>query len=59
MTGLTAIIAVKEVAAHREDWCKPEIFCPGGLPMQAPRLLAKTKAIQRIITVDGCPQHYC
>lgn len=49
MTGLAAIEAVKQVAPG-----KAGIFCLGGLPTQAPTVLAKTKAVKRIITVDGC-----
>lgn len=50
MTGLAAIEAVKQVEPG-----KAGIFCLGGLPTQAPTVLAKTRAVQRIITVDGCP----
>lgn len=49
MTGLAAIEAVKQV-----DPGKAGIFCLGGLPTQAPSVLAKTQAVKRIITVDGC-----
>jgi uncharacterized metal-binding protein len=50
MTGLAAIEAVKQVEPG-----KAGIFCLGGLPTQAPTVLAKTRAVKRIITVDGCP----
>ena len=50
MTGLAAIEAVKQVEPG-----KAGIFCLGGLPTQAPTVLAKTEAVKRIITVDGCP----
>ena len=49
MTGLAAIEAVKQVEPG-----KAGIFCLGGLPTQAPTVLAKTQAVKRIITVDGC-----
>ena len=49
MTGLAAIEAVKQV-----DHGKAGIFCLGGLPTQAPTVLAKTQAVKRIVTVDGC-----
>lgn len=50
MTGLAAIEAVKQVEPG-----KAGIFCLGGLPTQAPTVLAKTRAVKRIVTVDGCP----
>lgn len=50
MTGLAAIEAVKQVEKG-----KAGIFCLGGLPTQAPTVLAKTQAVKRIVTVDGCP----
>jgi uncharacterized metal-binding protein len=50
LTGLAALEAVKQVEPG-----KAGIFCLGGLPTQAPSVLAKTKAVQHIITVDGCP----
>ena len=50
MTGLAALEAVKIVGPQ-----KAGIFCLGGLPIQAPTVLAKTRAVKRIITVDGCP----
>jgi len=49
MTGLAAIEAVKQVKPG-----KAGIFCLGGLPTQAPDVLTKTRAVKRIITVDGC-----
>lgn len=50
MTGLAAIEAIKQVEPG-----KAGIFCLGGLPTQAPTVLAKTQAVKRIVTVDGCP----
>lgn len=50
MTGLAALEAVKQVEKG-----KAGIFCLGGLPTQAPTVIAKTKAVKRIVTVDGCP----
>ncbi|MHB8088694.1 MAG: putative zinc-binding protein [Anaerolineaceae bacterium] len=50
MTGLAAIEAVKQVEKG-----KAGIFCLGGLPTQAPTVIAKTQAVKRIVTVDGCP----
>jgi uncharacterized metal-binding protein len=50
MTGLAAIEAVKQVEPG-----KAGIFCLGGLPTQAPTVLEKTRAVKRIVTVDGCP----
>jgi uncharacterized metal-binding protein len=50
MTGLAAIEAVKKVEPG-----KAGIFCLGGLPTQAPTVIAKTQAVKRIVTVDGCP----
>ena len=49
MTGLATIEAVKQVEPG-----KAGIFCLGGLPTQAPTVLAKTQAAKCIITVDGC-----
>jgi len=49
LTGLAAIEAVKQVQPG-----KAGIFCLGGLPTQAQSVLEKTRAVQRIITVDGC-----
>ncbi len=49
MTGLAAIEAVKRVPAG-----KAGIFCLGGLPTQAQSVITKTRAVKRIITVDGC-----
>jgi len=50
MTGLASIEAVKQVEKG-----KAGIFCLGGLPTQAPTVIAKTQAVKRIVTVDGCP----
>jgi uncharacterized metal-binding protein len=50
LTGLAGIEAVKQAGPGRAG-----IFCLGGLPTGAPTVLEKTRAVQRIITVDGCP----
>jgi len=50
LTGLAGLEAVRQVEPG-----KAGIFCLGGLPTQAPTVLAKTEAVERIITVDGCP----
>jgi uncharacterized metal-binding protein len=50
LTGLAAIEAVKQVQPG-----KAGIFCLGGLPTNAETVLSKTRAVKRIITVDGCP----
>ncbi len=53
MTGLAAIEASKHVEPR-----KAGIFCLGGLPTQAPTVLEKTRAVKKIVTVDGCPLNY-
>jgi len=50
MTGLAGLEAVRQVEPGQAG-----IFCLGGLPTGAPTVLNKTRAAQRIITVDGCP----
>jgi uncharacterized metal-binding protein len=50
ITGLAAIEALKQVEPG-----KAGIFCLGGLPTQASTVLEKTRAVKRIITIDGCP----
>lgn len=50
MTGLAALEAVKQVEPG-----KAGIFCLGGLPTLAPTVINKTKAVKRIVTIDGCP----
>ncbi len=50
MTGLASLEAVKKCERG-----KVGIFCLGGLPTEAPTVLQKTRAVKRIITVDGCP----
>jgi uncharacterized metal-binding protein len=40
---------------HDDRSGKAGIFCLGGLPTQAPTVIAKTQAVKRIVTVDGCP----
>ena len=48
MTGLSAIEVVNQVEPG-----KAGIFCLGGLPTYAPKVLTKTKAVKWIVTVDG------
>ena len=50
LTGLAGLQAVRQVEPG-----KAGIFCLGGLPTQSQSVLDKTRAAQRIITVDGCP----
>lgn len=50
LTGLAGLQAVRQVEPG-----KAGIFCLGGLPTQSPLVLDKTRAVKRIITVDGCP----
>lgn len=50
MTGLAALEAVKRVEPG-----KAGIFCLGGLPTQAPTVIAKTDSVKRIVIIDGCP----
>ena len=50
LTGLAGLQAVRQVEPG-----KAGIFCLGGLPTQSPSVLDKTRAVKRIITVDGCP----
>jgi uncharacterized metal-binding protein len=50
LTGLAGLEAVKQAGPG-----KAGIFCMGGLPTGAPTVLEKTRAVERIITVDGCP----
>ena len=50
LTGLAGLEAVKQLEPG-----KAGIFCLGGLPTQSQSVLDKTRAAQRIITVDGCP----
>ena len=50
LTGLAGLQAVRQVEPGQAG-----IFCLGGLPTQSQLVLDKTRAAQRIITVDGCP----
>lgn len=50
MSGLATLEAVQQLPAGQAG-----IFCLGGLPTGAPTVLAKTRAVDHIITVDGCP----
>ena len=50
LTELAGLQAVRQVEPG-----KAGIFCLGGLPTQSPSVLDKTRAVKRIITVDGCP----
>ena len=52
LSGLASLEALQKVPKE-----KAGIFCLGGLPTKALTVLAKTKAVKRIITVDGCPLH--
>lgn len=50
LTGLAGLQAVRQVEPGQAG-----IFCLGGLPTQSPTVLDKTRAVKRIVTVDGCP----
>jgi uncharacterized metal-binding protein len=50
LTGLAGLEVVKEVGPQNAA-----IFCLGGLATEVPTVLEKTRAAERIITVDGCP----
>ena len=50
LTGLAGLEAVR-----RAEPGEAGIFCLGGLPTEAKSVMDKTRAAQRIITVDGCP----
>ncbi len=50
LTGLASLEAVRQAGPG-----KAGIFCLGGLPTGAETVLVKTRAVRRIITVDGCP----
>lgn len=50
LTGLAGMEVVKQVGLE-----KAGIFCLGGLATEAQMVIDKTRAAQRIITVDGCP----
>jgi uncharacterized metal-binding protein len=50
LTGLAGLEAVRQAGPGRAA-----IFCLGGLPTGAPTVLDKTRRVQRIVVVDGCP----
>ena len=50
LSGLASLEAIQKLPPG-----KAGIFCLGGLPTQAPLVLSKTQAVERIITIDGCP----
>jgi uncharacterized metal-binding protein len=50
LTGLAGLEVVKQAGPG-----KAGIFCLGGLATEAQMVLDKTRAAERIITVDGCP----
>ena len=50
LTGLAGLEVVKEVGLQQAN-----IFCLGGLATESKMVLDKTRAAERIITVDGCP----
>ena len=53
-TGITSALAsleaVKELGLE-----KVAIGCLGALPLRIPPVMGKTKAAQKVVTVDGCP----
>jgi uncharacterized metal-binding protein len=49
LTGLAGLEAVRRANSGQAG-----IFCLGGLPTGAPSVLEKTRAVERILTVDGC-----
>jgi len=49
LTGLAGLQVVREVGTDRAG-----VFCLGGLATEAQSVLDKTRAAERIITVDGC-----
>ncbi len=57
-TGITSALAsleaVKELGLE-----KAAIGCLGALPERIPPVMGKTKAAQKVITVDGCPFECC
>lgn len=52
LTGLAGLEVVRQVGPQ-----KAGIFCLGGLATEAKMVLDKTRAAERIITVDGCPMN--
>lgn len=53
-TGITSALASLKVVKEL-GLAKVSIGCLGGIPTQSPPVLGKTRAAQKIITVDGCP----
>lgn len=52
LTGLAGLEVVWEVGPQNAA-----IFCLGGLATDVPTVLDKTRAAERIVTVDGCPMN--
>jgi uncharacterized metal-binding protein len=52
LTGLAGLEIVQQVGPQNAS-----IFCLGGLATEVPTVLEKTRAAERIITVDGCPMN--
>jgi uncharacterized metal-binding protein len=52
LTGLAGLEVVRSVGPQNAA-----IFCLGGLATEVPTVLDKTRAAERIITVDGCPMN--
>jgi len=52
LTGLAGLEIVRQVGPENAS-----IFCLGGLATEVPTVLEKTRAAERIITVDGCPMN--
>ncbi|OGO19568.1 MAG: hypothetical protein A2Z14_02365 [Chloroflexi bacterium RBG_16_48_8] len=50
LTGLAGLQVIRRAPKGGAS-----IFCLGGLATEAPLVLEKTRAAERIITVDGCP----
>ena len=53
-TGITSAIACLE-AVKELGLKKVAIMCLGGLPTNVKPVLGKTRAANKIVTVDGCP----
>jgi len=53
-TGFTAALAATE-AVKEAGLKKVTVGCLGGLPTGVGPVFAKTKAANRVVTVDGCP----
>jgi len=52
LTGLAGLEVVRQLGPGNAA-----IFCLGGLPTEVSTVLEKTRAAERIITVDGCPMN--